>query len=97
MPTKQTMVVVLSLYLSIYLISWAFTSHGTAVCDEPAGQQPHRRLVRVMDHAAVRATQHRVVDAAVRRPVDGVEVGMVLLIIAVLLGLMFLFNWISLI
>ena len=98
-PTwKQTMVVVLSLYPSIYLISWAFTMHVN---------WPFAMKLLASNIIAVSCVSwitlpfvRRCVGWWMPRSADRslpVEIGMVLIIVAVLVGLMFLFDWISLI
>ena len=98
-PTwKQAMVVLLSLYPSIYLISWAFTSHV---------DWPFAVKLLVSNILAVAAVSW-VTLPIVRRCIGwwmpdspdralGIEIGMVILIVAILLGLMVLFNWMSLV
>lgn len=95
---KQTLVVVLSLYPSIYLISWAFTSHVN---------WPFAMKLLASNVIAVSVVSW-ITLPFVRRCVGwwmprspnrsrGVEIGMATLIIAVLLGLMLVFNWMSLV
>jgi antibiotic biosynthesis monooxygenase (ABM) superfamily enzyme len=92
------MVVLLSLYPSIYLISWAFTSHV---------DWPFAVKLLVSNILAVAAVSW-VTLPIVRRCIGwwmpdspdralGIEIGMVILIVAILLGLMVLFNWMSLV
>jgi antibiotic biosynthesis monooxygenase (ABM) superfamily enzyme len=98
-PTwKQAMVVLLSLYPSIYLISWAFTSH----VDWPFAVK--LLISNILGVAAV----SWITLPLVRRCIGwwmpdspdrslGIEIGMVILIVAVLLGLVMLFNWMPLV
>jgi antibiotic biosynthesis monooxygenase (ABM) superfamily enzyme len=98
-PTwKQTLAVVLSLYPSIYLISWAFTSHV---------HWPFAMKLLASNLIAVSCVSWITLPFVRRcigwwmpgvpdRPMR-VEVGMTLLIAVVLVGLMFFFDWLSLI
>lgn len=97
-PTwKQAMVVLLSLYPCIYLISWAFTSHV---------DWPFAVKLLVSNILAVAAVSW-ITLPLVRRcigwwmPVSpdrsrGIEIGMVVLILGILLGLLVLFSWMPL-
>ena len=98
-PTwKQTLVVVLSLYPSIYLISWVFTSHE----DWPFAVKllaSNIFAVSVVSWITLPFAR-RCIGWWMPRSPDrsrGVEIGMVVLIVAALVGLMLIFNWMSLV
>ena len=94
-PTwKQALVVLLSLYPSIYLISWAFTSHV---------DWPFAVKLLVSNILAVAAVSW-ITLPLVRRCIAwwmpaspdrslGIEIGMVVLIVGILLGLLAFFSW----
>ena len=95
---KQTLVVVLALYPSIYLISWAFTSH---VAWPFAAKLLASNIIAVSVVSWITLPfVRRCVGWWMPRSPDrslGVEIGMVVLIVAALIGLMLVFNWMSLV
>ena len=64
---------------------------------ETFSQQHSRGSGGVLDHAATRAPVYWRVAARLSGSLLGIEIGMVILIVAILLGLMVLFNWMSLV
>ena len=95
---KQTLVVVLALYPSIYLISWAFTSH----VDWPFAVKllaSNIIAVSVVSWITLPFVR-RCIGWWMPRSPDrslGVEICMVVLILAALVGMMLIFNQISLV